>query len=263
MDIDYRSLIEVAEEAAVEAGAFCRQEFVRIGPRDHRSKGRNDFFTYVDVRAEEMIVETIRRFYPKHSIIGEETGASAGEDNAPTWHIDPVDGTNNYIRKIPFYAVSIGISHGGVPMAGVIYAPEQNELFRAADGQGAFLNKRRIRVAPCDGLSSATIAFGFPHRQQKQTDANLDRVRPVLARAGAVRRCGSAALDLAWLACGRFDGYVELSLQKHDIAAGIAIAREAGAFVSGASHDEDCFDTGNVIAGGENVHRDILKALPQ
>ncbi|MCA8838350.1 MAG: inositol monophosphatase [Gammaproteobacteria bacterium] len=259
---DFRDLVGIAEEAAHLAGTFCHREFGRVGVNDCQSKGPNDFFTYVDVRSEELIIEHIRKFYPDHVIMAEESGRDAPEGASDiTWHIDPVDGTNNYIRKIPFYAVSIGISRKGELLGGAIFAPEQNEMFCAADGCGAFVNKRRMRVAPSGRLDEATVAFGFPHRQQRKTMANFQRVLPVLAQTGAVRRCGSAALDLAWMACGRFDGYLELGLQKHDIAAGIVIARESGAIVSGLTREEDFFETGNVVAGTEEVHSEIQKIL--
>ena len=255
--------LRVAQEAAYEAGSYCRQESVRVRDKDRMSKGPLDFYTYVDVKAEEIIVEHIRKYFPEHSILGEETGFVQGNDQGKdvVWHIDPLDGTNNYLHKVPLYCTSIGLTYQDNIKLGVIYAPEQNEMYRAADGDGAFLNDRRIRTRISPQLANAMIVFGFPHRGLAKIKKNFAKLLPILTQAGGVRRYGSAALDLAWLARGGVDAYVEFDLNMYDFCAGVMIAQEAGAQVSGLTAKEDFRKTGNLIVAPPSLHRQLAKLL--
>lgn len=251
-------LVNVAVTAARAAGNLIIRHAQHVDRLTITSKGQSDFVTEVDRGAEAEIVRTIRRYYPDHAVLGEEGGASGDHDTV--WIIDPLDGTTNFLHGIPHYAVSIGVVHRGKPEHGVIYAPATNDLFVATAGRGAQLNNRRLRVSRAATLDESLIGTGAPFRDEDRIATYLPQLGRVLEQTAGIRRAGSAALDLAYVACGRLDGFWELGLKPWDIAAGILMVREAGGVVSEIYGREDVLDTGHVLAGNPRIH-DALQGL--
>ena len=255
-----QALLNTAVEAARRAGDFSMRYVKQLDQLEVRSKARNEFVTKVDIAAEQKIIETIHDRYPDHGIVGEETGETAG--NETVWIIDPLDGTTNFLHGFPMFAVSIGVQVKGRMEVGVVYDPGRQELFTAVRGRGAQLDGHRIRVKPNTRLEGALIGTGFPYRENDRwMDVYLNQFRAVMHIAGDCRRPGSAALDLAYLAAGRMDGFWEFGLQPWDIAAGALILREAGGLISSMTDDGDYMETGNIIAGAPKVHADLEKLL--
>ncbi|MDE2317786.1 MAG: inositol monophosphatase, partial [Xanthomonadaceae bacterium] len=221
-----RPAITIAVRAARAAGNVILRYMNRIDGLTVVEKQRMDFASEVDKLAEAEIVKELRRAYPDHAIVGEE-GSAIGRGPL-TWVIDPLDGTHNYLRSIPHFSVSIAMLDKGVPVYGVVFDPLRNELFTASKGDGAYLNDRRIRVSRRENLGGAMIATGFPYRQRAHLDAQLAMTRALLGQAEDIRRSGSAALDLAYVAAGRLDGYFEIGLKPWDMAAGVLLVHEAG-----------------------------------
>jgi myo-inositol-1(or 4)-monophosphatase len=223
--------LKVAGDIAHEAGAILRREFDR--PKKISYKGEVDIVTESDKRSEEIIVARIREHFPGHAIIAEEGGgASAARAGAKyCWHVDPLDGTTNFAHGYPCFAVSIGLSEDGEPIAGVVFNPVSGEFFSAARGEGAFLNEQPIRVSSVEKLATSLVATGFPTHQRKRS-ANMNYYWEFTLRSHGVRRDGSAALDLCSVACGRFDAYWEFRLNSWDTAAGVLLVREAGGIVT-------------------------------
>ncbi|SFF54478.1 myo-inositol-1(or 4)-monophosphatase [Fontimonas thermophila] len=246
-------LVNIAVMAARAAGTFIMRHFERADQLAIERKGRNDFVTLVDRGAEAEIIRTIRKAYPDHGILAEESGAQQGAQGhgEVTWIIDPLDGTTNFLHRIPHFAVSIGVRVKNRLEHGVIYAPCTQDLYCASRGQGAVLNSRRIRVSPCRELTQALIGTGVPLREE-----HLDRYLPMLhniaAHTAGVRRAGAASLDLAYVASGRLEGFWELNLKAWDIAAGIVLVQEAGGVVRALDGGDDPLASGNVLAS--NVH---------
>jgi myo-inositol-1(or 4)-monophosphatase len=223
--------LKVAGEIAREAGAVLRQEFDR--PKEISYKGEVDIVTESDKRSEAIIVARLQQRFPGHAIIAEEGGgASAAAAGAKyCWHVDPLDGTTNFAHGYPCFAVSIGLSEDGEPIAGVVFNPVSNEFFTAARGEGAYLNEQRIHVSSIEKLATSLVATGFPTHQRKRS-ANMNYYWEFTLRSHGVRRDGSAALDLCSVACGRFDAYWEFRLNSWDTAAGVLLVREAGGKVT-------------------------------
>jgi len=225
-----------------------------------QAKARNDFVTQVDLAAEEIIIEIIRERYPDHAFLAEERGAH-GKKSDHQWIIDPLDGTTNFIHGFPVFAVSIALKVHDELEAGVIYDPNRQEIFSAIRGGGAQVDGRKIRVSRRNSLEGTLIGTGFPYRSNAETRKRyLHMLDKVLQHTAGVRRPGAAALDLAYLAAGRLDGFWEFGLQIWDIAAGALIIREAGGILSDIDNQEDYLKTGNLVAGNPKVH-DALKAL--
>jgi myo-inositol-1(or 4)-monophosphatase len=214
-------------------------------------KQRMDFASEVDKLAEAEIIRELRRAYPGHAILGEETGAQG--ENRLTWVIDPLDGTHNYLRGIPHFSVSIALLDRGEPVYGVVYDPLREELFTASKGDGAFLNDRRIRVGKREDLGGAMLATGFPYRQRAHLDAQLAMTRALLADAEDIRRTGSDALDIAYVACARFDGMFEPGLKPWDMAAGCLLVREAGGHYCHFAGRNGLPASGNLIAANQEL----------
>lgn len=247
-------------QAARSAGRIILRYMNRIDNIAVVEKQRMDFASEVDRLAEAEIVKELRRAHPDYGILGEETGASGGAKRM-TFVIDPLDGTHNYLRSIPHFAVSIGLLDNGEPIAGVIYDPLREEMFTASRGDGAFLNDRRIRVTPREGIDGAVLATGFPYRQRAHLDAQLGMTRDLLAAAEDIRRTGSAALDLAWVANGRLDGMWEIGLKPWDMAAGCLLVREAGGRFADFSGREGIPASGNLLAGNPKVVSAMSRAI--
>jgi myo-inositol-1(or 4)-monophosphatase len=255
-----QALLNTAIQAARRAGDNTMRYVKRLDELDVRSKSRNDFVTQVDEIAEKLIIESIHERYPGHGILGEETGKHGGDEYV--WIIDPLDGTMNFLHGFPMFAVSIGIQVKGRMQVGVVYDPNRQELFTAIQGVGAQLDGRRLRVNQKRTLEGALIGTGFPYRENERwMEQYLNQFRAVMNVAGDVRRPGSAALDLCYLASGRMDGFWEFGLQPWDIAAGSLILREAGGLISSMTDDGDYMETGNIIAGAPKVHADLEKLL--
>ncbi len=246
-------LVNIAVMAARAAGNFIMRNADRADQLQVERKARNDFVSQVDRGAEAEIIRTIRKAYPDHAILAEESGEQAGvrQGAEVTWIIDPLDGTTNFLHRIPHFAVSIGIKVKDRVEHGVIYAPSTQDLYCASRGQGSVLNNRRIRVSNCREMGQALFGTGVPLREE-YLDRYLPILRSVAEESAGVRRAGSAALDLAYVASGRFEGFWEFNLKPWDIAAGIVLVQEAGGVIREMDGGDDPLVTGSILAG--NVH---------
>jgi myo-inositol-1(or 4)-monophosphatase len=225
-----------------------------------QEKGRNDFVTIVDRRAEEAIVGLIRERFPDHAIMAEESSPSGGPGGF-RWYIDPLDGTTNFIHGYPLFGVSVALADPQGMRAAAVYDPLRDEMFTATRGGGAFLNGKPIRVSPAEKLSQALLVTGFPFRSLDRLDQYLATFRSFVLGSSGIRRDGSAALDLAYVACGRYDGFWEMSLSPWDVAAGSLLVREAGGTVSDFQGREGYLESGDIIAASLNVHPAMLRIL--
>jgi myo-inositol-1(or 4)-monophosphatase len=252
-------MLNIAERAARTAGNVIVRSIDRIDSLHIDEKGRNDFATEVDHRAEHEIIRVIRNAYPGHTIVAEESGVHGG--NEYTWIIDPLDGTTNFLHSFPQFAVSIALARKGKIEQGVIYDPMRQEMFSASRGAGAMLNSRRIRVSGQTGLKGALLGTGFPFGAQKHLEAYLDMFRCLSKDAAGIRRPGAAALDLAYVAAGRFDGFWEIGLKQWDMAAGVLLVQEAGGIVSDFAGGSDYLASGNIIAANPRLHPAMLESI--
>ena len=225
-----------------------------------QEKGRNDFVTIVDRRAEEAIVRLIRGRFPDHAVIAEESPPSGGSSGY-RWYIDPLDGTTNYIHGYPLFCVSVGLADPQGMRAGAVFDPLRNEMFTATRGGGAFLNGEPIRVSPVEKLSEALLVTGFPFRSLHRLDPYLASFRSLILGSSGIRRDGSAALDLAYVACGRYDGFWEMSLSAWDVAAGGLIVREAGGVATDFQGRDDYLTSGDIVAANPNIHPAMLRVV--
>ena len=256
-----RPAVNVAVRAARAAGNVILRYMNRIDGLNVVEKQRMDFASEVDRMAEAEIIKELRRAYPTHAILAEESG-SIGKGPL-VWVIDPLDGTHNYLRGIPHFSVSIALLDRGEPVYGVVFDPLRDELFTASKGDGAYLNDRRLRVGKRENLGGAMIATGFPFRQREHLTPQLDITRAMLGQAEDIRRSGSAALDLAYVAAARYDGYFEIGLKPWDLAAGVLLVREAGGRYCDFGGREGIPDSGNIVAGNLNVTQAMLDAIGQ
>ncbi len=252
-------MVTIAVRAAREAGRIITRSFERLDRLTIADKGNNDFVTEVDRNAEAAIIDVLRSKYPHHAILAEESGQHQGDEYQ--WVIDPLDGTTNYLHGFPQFAVSIALKVKGRLEAGVVYDPVHEEMFTASRGDGALLNDRKIRVSPRKGLNGALLGTGIPYRDFRYIDNYLGMMRDLLKESAGVRRPGSAALDFAYLAAGRIDGFWELGLSEWDFAAGALLVREAGGLVTDIGGGERFLETGNVLAGNMKVHNAMLKRI--
>lgn len=250
-------MLNIAIRAARAAGRVAMRYFDRIDTVRVSAKGRNDFVTDVDRAAETAIISELRGRFPDHAILAEESGTHAG--NEFEWIIDPLDGTTNYLHGFPQWSISIGLREHGRMLVAVVYDPLREELFTAERGGGAKLNDRRLRVTSRIGLDGALIGTGIPFRDQRHLDLYLDMLRAILQDTAGIRRPGSAALDFAYVAAGRLDGFWELGLSSWDFAAGALLVVEAGGTVTDLAGGDAFFETGNVVAGGLKVHAAMLR----
>ena len=253
------AMLNIAVRAARQAGDFLVRAADRLHEVRIETKGPNDYVSELDREAERRIIEILRRAYPDHAILAEESGASG--DNAFEWVIDPLDGTTNFLHGVPFYCVSIALRVRGRLECGVVYDPVHNDLFTAARGAGARLNDHRLRVTARQDLAGALIGTGFPFRAHTHLDGYLAAFKELCVQTGGMRRAGAAALDLAYVAAGRFDGFWELGLSPWDIAAGALLVQEAGGTVTDLAGGADFLDTGNVVAGNVRVARALRTAI--
>ncbi|MBE7421941.1 MAG: inositol monophosphatase [Zoogloeaceae bacterium] len=251
--------LNIAVKAARRAGGIINRASRDVEQIKVSAKRDKDFVTEVDKAAEAAIIEVLKEAYPDHAILAEESGASGASEHV--WIIDPLDGTTNFIHGFPQYCVSIAQQHRGVLQHAVIYDPTRNELFTASKGAGAFLNERRIRVTKRSKMNESLIGTGFPFRYFEHADAYLGIFRDMMHKTAGVRRPGAAALDLAWVAAGRIDGFWELGLSPWDMAAGALLITEAGGLVGDLTGEADYLETGNIVGGNPKVFVQLLQII--
>ncbi len=254
-------LLNIAINAARIAGNTVIRALDRLDKVKVSEKQPNDYVTEIDQLAEREIIAMIRKSYPNHSILGEESGESGGDDTDYTWIIDPIDGTRNFIHGFPHFAISIAIRHKNKIEHGVIYDPVRQELFCASRGKGAQLNDRRIRVSTRKTLEECLLGTGFSRHSPEHLDTHMNIVKAMIPFCGDIRRAGAATLDLAYVACGRLDGFWETGLKIWDIAAGILLIKEAGGLVCDFDGAENYLTDGNVIAGNPKILKLIFKQI--
>ncbi len=252
-------MLNIAVKAARRAGNLIYRSTDKIDHLTVTKKSHADFVSEVDRAAEQVIMETLLEAYPSHAILAEESG-SHGESEY-LWIIDPLDGTTNFLHSFPQFAVSIALEHKGVLTQAVIYDPVRNELFTATRGQGAYLNDKRIRVSKRLHMADALIGTGFPYSNFQHIDSYMAILKDVMQQSSGLRRPGSAALDLAWMAAGRYDGFFETGLKAWDIAAGCLLITEAGGMVSDLVGEDSYIKTGHICAGNPNIHPQLLKLM--
>lgn len=255
------ALLNVMVNAVLKAGRSLARDFGEVENLQVSLKGPGDFVSAADRRAEEVLMAELGRARPAFGFLAEESGETAGTDRQNRWIIDPLDGTMNFLHGIPIFAISVALEREGSVVAGVVYNPILNELYVAEKGSGAFLNDRRLRVARRGRLEDCVIATAMPQLARPGQAEYLAELRAALGKTAGVRRTGSAAMDLAWVASGRFDGLWQHDLAPWDVAAGMLFVREAGGYVSDASGSDASFATGTVVAGNETVHRQLLALL--
>jgi len=252
-------MLTIAVRAARSAGNIIVRSLDRLESLSIQTKDRNDFVTEVDQHAEREIISILHKAYPGHSFLAEESGVRIGNDYE--WIIDPLDGTTNFLHGFPHFAVSIALRHKGRLEQAVVYNPISQELFTASRGSGAYLNERRIRVSTRKGLDGALLGTGFPFKAQQHLDAYLEMFRALFPQTAGIRRPGSAALDLAYVAAGRLDGFWEIGLNVWDMAAGILLIQEAGGISSDFTGGHNYLTSGNLVSGNPKVFAEILKAI--
>ena len=252
-------MLNIAVRAARKAGSIINRAAL-AGGLNVRSKRAKDYVTQIDQAAEEAIIDIVRKAYPEHGFLAEESGASA-QDAEYVWIIDPIDGTTNFIHGFPQYCTSIGIRHRGALAHAVVYDPVANELFTASKGRGAFLNDRRIRVTPLTKLGEALVGTGFPFKELDRLDLYMRQLHKMMQTCSGVRRAGAAALDLAYVACGRLDAFWELGLAPWDMAAGALLIQEAGGLVGDLKGDQTYMESGDIVAATPKVFPTLLEAL--
>ena len=252
-------MVNIAIRAARNASNILLRHFEHLDTVRVSAKGINDFVSEVDRSSERAIIEVLREKYPHHGILAEESGSRSGDEYQ--WIIDPLDGTTNYLHGFPQFSVSIALRHRGRLEHGLVYDPLREEMFTASRGSGALLNDRKIRVSTRRSLDGALLGTGFPYRDQRHLDAYLGMFKTLIRDTAGIRRPGSAALDFAYVAAGRLDGFWELGLAPWDFAAGALLVREAGGLVTDIGGGERYMDTGNLIAGGLKVHNAMLRAI--
>lgn len=257
------ALLNIAVRAARRAGDLIVRNMDRLDTLQVDTKHRNDFVSEIDHLAEAEIIRTVRRSYPEHAFLAEESGATPGSARGGdvVWIVDPLDGTTNYLHGFPVFAVSIAVQVRGRLEHGVVYDPLRQELFTASRGSGALLDGRRIRVSARRELEGALIGTGFPFRRMERLDAYMAMFRALVQKTAGLRRPGAAALDLAYVAAGRLDGFFELGLKPWDIAAGVLLIQEAGGMVCGINGAPDHLDTGDLIAGNPKMTRALVREL--
>jgi myo-inositol-1(or 4)-monophosphatase len=255
------ALLNVMVRAAQKAARGLKRDFGEVERLQVSLKGPGNFVTAADHRAEEILRAELSRARPGYGFLCEEGGRTHGTDKTHCWIIDPLDGTTNFLHGIPQFAISIALARDGTIVAGVIYNPASDELYTAERGKGAFMNERRLRVAARRRLSEAVIACGLPHHGRGDLTQFRKEIAAIQSEVAGLRRFGSATLDLAWVAAGRFDGYWERDLSAWDMAAGLLLVREAGGFVTDLDGGDAMLDKGHIIAGNESMHGGLLQLL--
>ena len=251
--------LNIAVKAARRAGSIITRASEDIGSLTVNDKSYNDFVTEVDLASEKEIIRVLKVAYPDHAFLGEESGLSHQADNI--WIIDPLDGTTNFLHGFPQYCISIALEEKGEITQAAIYDPNRNDLFTATKGQGAYLNQRRMRVSNKSKLKESILGTGFPFRDFQHLPVYLKIFEEVVRGTSGIRRPGSAALDLAYVAAGWFDGFFEINLSKWDIAAGGLLVTEAGGIVSDFSEKDGWLESGNIVATNPKIYDPLIKII--
>jgi myo-inositol-1(or 4)-monophosphatase len=255
-----RIFLETAVQAARLAGGYLLDNLGKISRKDINLKQASDFVTRVDRESEEIILNTIRKAFADHAFLAEESVQDRENDNF-RWIIDPLDGTTNYIHQYPVFSLSIALEYRRELIMGVIYEPLRDDLFTAEKGRGAFYNKKRIRVSAIRSFKDCLVTTGFPFRRKEMTDPYLKLFKNIFLKCSDLRRAGSAALDLASLACGRCDAFFEIGLSPWDIAAGALLIKEAGGVVTDFGGGPDFLQSGNIVAGNPVIQKKLLREV--
>jgi myo-inositol-1(or 4)-monophosphatase len=255
------ALLNVMVQAAIKAGKSLSRDFGEVQNLQVSVKGPGDFVSQADMKAEKLVREELLKVRPTYGFLGEEGEEIKGTDGAHRWIVDPLDGTTNFLHGIPQFAVSIALERNDEIVAGVIFNPATDELFTTEKGGGAFMNDRRIRVAARKVLSDCVIGCSIPHLGRTNHGKSLIELRHVMGEAAGLRSMGAAALDLAYVAAGRFDGFWQTGLNAWDIAAGMLLIREAGGFVSDMAGGNDALTRGDIVAGNEYIKKSLLDVV--
>ncbi|MEL6227178.1 MAG: inositol monophosphatase family protein [Pseudomonadota bacterium] len=255
------ALMNIMTGAARKAARRLTRDFGEVEQLQVSIKGPANFVSAADLKAEETLFQELNRARPNYCFEMEERGRVEGTDKTHTWIVDPLDGTTNFLHGVPLFCISIALEREGAIVAALVMNPVTDETFTAEKGRGAFLNDRRLRVSARRNLEEALVCTGIPHRGRPGHAAFRRDLDVVMTGTAGIRRTGSAALDLAWTAAGRFDAFWERALQPWDMAAGILLVREAGGLVSDLDGGQSMLDSGHVIAGNPNIQRSLQKAL--
>jgi len=256
-------VVNVMANAALKAARGLIRDFGEVEQLQVSIKGPGEFVSTADLRAERTLKNELSRARPGYSLLFEEGGATEGSDPHHRWIVDPLDGTTNFLHGIPHFAISIGLERDGEIVAGVVYEPTRDEMFWAEKGAGAYLNDRRLRVSARRQLAEALVGTGIPFGERGDHPAYVASLAAVAAATSGVRRLGAAALDLAYVAAGRFDGFWEFGLSPWDIAAGLLLVREAGGFVSDLAGGQTMMASGDVLAANDRLHLPLAALIRQ
>ena len=259
----HSALLNVMIAAARKTARALKRDFGELEKLQVSLKGPANFVSSADRRAEETLFQELSKARPGYGFLGEEGGARAGADTSHRWIVDPLDGTTNFLHGIPQFAISIALEREGSVVAGLVYNPASEEMFIAEKGKGAFLNEQRIRVAGRKRLADSVIACGLPHIGRGDLALAAKETGAMQAQVAGLRRFGAAALDLAWIAAGRLDGYWERDIKPWDMAAGAILVREAGGFVSDCDGGTDIFAKGHIVAGNDAIQKELLRVLKE
>ena len=259
----HSALLNVMIKAARQAARTLKRDFGEVEHLQVSLKGPANFVSSADRRAEQILREELAKARPGYAFLGEEGGRTEGTDKTHTWIVDPLDGTTNFLHSIPQFAISIALRRDDAIVAGLVYNPVTDELFTAERGKGAFLNDKRLRVAARQRLADAVVSCPLPHFGRGDIVLGNKELAAVQPHVAGLRRFGAAALDFAWVAAGRIDGYWERNLSPWDMAAGLLLVREAGGFVTDLDGGDAMLAKGHVVAGNEAMHRELLAVLKQ
>ena len=256
-------LLNIATQAARAAGGNILHHLDRIDQLNVEHKGKNDYVSEVDKEAENTIIQTIKKYYPEHDILAEESGITKQKQKPAEvrWIIDPLDGITNFLHQFPQFSVSIAVEVKGKIQHAAIFDPVRDEMFTASRGSGAFLNNRRLRVSQQKSLENALLATGFPYHDFSYIDAYMESLKSFMTSTAGIRRAGSAALDLAYVACGRVDGFWEFNLKPWDIAAGVLIIQEAGGLSTDFNGGDNYLNSGNIIAANPKLYKEMAQTI--
>jgi myo-inositol-1(or 4)-monophosphatase len=257
----HSALLNVMIAAARKTARALKRDFGEIEKLQVSLKGPANFVSSADRRAEETLYAELSKARPGYGFLGEEGGTRDGADKSHRWIVDPLDGTTNFLHGIPQFCISIALEREGAIVAGLIYNPATDEMFIAEKGKGAFMNDQRIRVAGRKRLADAVVACGLPHLGSPAFALSHQETGVVQPQVAGLRRFGAAALDLAWVAAGRLDGYWERNIKPWDMAAGLIMVREAGGYASDCDGTDEMFAKGHIVVGNETIHKELLRAL--
>jgi myo-inositol-1(or 4)-monophosphatase len=259
----HSALLNVMIAAARKTARALKRDFGELEKLQVSLKGPANFVSSADRRAEETLFAELSKARPGYGFLGEEGGKREGADKSHTWIVDPLDGTTNFLHGIPQFAISIALKRDDTVVAGLVYNPASEEMFMAERGKGAFMNEQRIRAAARKRLGDSVIACGLPHYGRGDLALGRKETGLMQEQVAGLRRFGAAALDLAWVAAGRLDGYWERDLKPWDMAAGLILVREAGGFVSDCDGGDEMFGKGHIVAGNETIQKEILRVLKE